>query len=36
MDKVWKRWSDKPVDGTLGSYIHAAKYFPSVWLKPVE
>ena len=36
MDKVWNRWSDKPVDGTLESYIHAAKFFPSVWLKPMK
>ena len=36
MDKIWNRWSDTPVDGTLESYIHAAKFFPSVWLKPVK
>jgi deazaflavin-dependent oxidoreductase (nitroreductase family) len=35
MDRVWNRWSDKPVDGTMESYIHAARYFPSVWLKPI-
>lgn len=35
MDRVWNRWSDKPVDGTLESYVYAAKFFPSVWLKPV-
>ena len=34
MDKVWNRWSGKPVDGTFESYVHAAKSFPSVWLKP--
>lgn len=34
MDKVWNRWSDKPVDGTFGSYVHAARFFPSVWLVP--
>ncbi len=34
MDKVWSRWSDKPVDGTFESYVHAAKFFPSVWLRP--
>jgi len=34
MDRVWNRWSDKPVDGTFESYVHAAKFFPSVWLKP--
>ena len=36
MDQTWNRWSDKPVDGTFESYIHAAKFFPSVWLKPIE
>ncbi len=36
MDKVWNRWSDKPVDGTFESYVYAAKFFPSVWLKPVK
>ena len=36
MDRVWNRWSDKPVDGTFESYLYAAKYFPSVWLKPME
>ena len=36
MDKVWNRWSDQPLDGTFESYVHAAKFFPSVWLKPVE
>lgn len=35
MDKVWNRWSDRLVDGTFGSYVHAAKFFPSVWLKPI-
>lgn len=35
MDKVWNRWSDKPVDGTFESYVYAAKFFPSVWLKPI-
>ncbi len=34
MDKIWNRWSDKPVDGTRESYIYAAKYFPSVRLRP--
>ena len=34
MDKTWNRWSDKPVDGSFESYVHAAKFFPSVWLKP--
>jgi len=35
MDRVWNRWSETPVDGTLESYVHAAKFFPSVWLKPI-
>ena len=35
MDKVWNRWSDNPLDGTFESYVHAAKFFPSVWLKPI-
>lgn len=35
MDKIWNRWSDKSVDGTLESYVYAARYFPSVRLKPV-
>jgi len=36
MDRVWNRWADKPVDGTFESYLYAARFFPSVWLKPVE
>ena len=36
MDRVWSRWSDKPVDGTFESYVYAAKFFPSVWLRPVK
>jgi deazaflavin-dependent oxidoreductase (nitroreductase family) len=36
MDKVWSRWSDKPVDGTFESYVHAARFFPSLWLKAKE
>lgn len=36
MDRIWNRWSDKPVDGTSQSYVHAAKFFPSVWLKPIR
>jgi deazaflavin-dependent oxidoreductase (nitroreductase family) len=35
MDRVWNRWSDQPLDGTFESYVHAARFFPSVWLKPV-
>ena len=34
MDKIWNRWTDKPLDGTWESYLHAAQFFPSVWLKP--
>ncbi len=34
MDKVWSRWSDRPVDGSWESYVHAARFFPSVRLKP--
>jgi deazaflavin-dependent oxidoreductase (nitroreductase family) len=33
MDKVWNRWSDQPVDGTFESYVYAARFFPSVWLR---
>lgn len=36
MDKVWQRWSDKVLDRTFESYVYAAKFFPSVWLKPVK
>ena len=36
MDRVWNRWSDRPVDGSFESYLYAAKFFPSVWLEPVE
>jgi deazaflavin-dependent oxidoreductase (nitroreductase family) len=36
MDRVWNRWSDQPVDGTFESYLYAARFFPSVWLKPVK
>jgi deazaflavin-dependent oxidoreductase (nitroreductase family) len=34
MDKVWNRWSDKPVDGSFESYVYAARYFPSIRLRP--
>lgn len=34
MDRVWNRWSARPVDGSFASYVYAARYFPSVWLKP--
>jgi len=36
MDKVWKRWSDKPLDGSWESYLYAARFFPSVRLKPLD
>ena len=36
MDRVWNRWSDEPVDGTMESYIRAARNFPSVWLRPIK
>jgi F420H(2)-dependent quinone reductase len=36
MDRVWNRWSDQSVDGTFESYLYAAQYFPSVWLKAEE
>ena len=36
MDKVWNRWSDHPVDGTFESYVYAARFFPSVWLRPIK
>jgi deazaflavin-dependent oxidoreductase (nitroreductase family) len=34
MDRVWSRWSDRPLDGTFESYVHAARFFPSLWLQP--
>jgi deazaflavin-dependent oxidoreductase (nitroreductase family) len=36
MDKVWNRWTDRPLDGSWEGYLHAAKFFPSVWLKPLQ
>jgi deazaflavin-dependent oxidoreductase (nitroreductase family) len=36
MDRIWSRWSDQPVGGSWESYRHAARFFPSVWLKPVK
>lgn len=36
MDRVWNRWSDRPVDESFESYLYAARFFPSIWLKPVE
>jgi deazaflavin-dependent oxidoreductase (nitroreductase family) len=36
MDKIWNRWTDKPVDGTRESYVYAARFFPCVWLKPAK
>ena len=34
MDKVWNRWSDRPINGTVESYVYAARFFPSLWLCP--
>jgi hypothetical protein len=36
MIPVWQRWSDKPIDGTLTSYMYAAQFFPSLRLKPIK
>jgi len=36
MDRIWNRWTDRPVDGTWESYLYAARSFPSVWLTPVK
>jgi len=36
MDRVWNRFSDCRVDGTWESYLRAARFFPSVWLRPLE
>lgn len=36
MDRVWNRWSDRPLDGTFESYVYAAEFFPSFWLKPTS
>lgn len=36
MDRVWNRWSDTPLDGTFERYVYVAKFFPSVWLKPLK
>ena len=33
---MWNRWSDRPVDGTFESYLYAARFFPSIWLRPIE
>lgn len=34
MDKVWNRWTDRPVDGSRESYVYAARFFPSLRLTP--
>lgn len=34
MIPVWQRWCNKPLDGTLTSYIYAAQFFPSLRLIP--
>jgi deazaflavin-dependent oxidoreductase (nitroreductase family) len=36
MDKIWNRWSDQRVDGSWESYLHAARFFPSVRLKLIK
>ena len=36
MIPVWQRWSDRPLDDTLTSYIYAAQFFPSLRLIPTE
>ena len=36
MERVWNRWSDRPVDGSFESYVYAARFFPSVWLTPTQ
>jgi deazaflavin-dependent oxidoreductase (nitroreductase family) len=36
MDKIWNRWSDRPVDGSRESYLYAAKFFPTILLKPLK
>lgn len=36
MDRVWQRWSDQPMDGSLASYVHAARFFPSMRLVPTN
>jgi deazaflavin-dependent oxidoreductase (nitroreductase family) len=36
MISVWQRWCDKPIDGTLTSYIYAAQFFPSLQLIPLK
>ncbi len=35
IEGFWNRWSDRPVDGSWESYIQAAKFFPSMWLKEI-
>jgi deazaflavin-dependent oxidoreductase (nitroreductase family) len=36
MIPVWQRWCDRPIDGSLTSYIYAAQFFPSLRLIPTE
>ena len=36
MDKVWGRWCDRPIDGTFDGYVYAARFFPSVRLRPIK
>jgi deazaflavin-dependent oxidoreductase (nitroreductase family) len=36
MIPVWQRWCDKPIDGSLTSYIYAAQFFPSLRMIPLK
>jgi deazaflavin-dependent oxidoreductase (nitroreductase family) len=36
MDRIWSRWSDRPVGGDPESYLYAARFYPSVWLIPTQ
>lgn len=36
MMKVWQRWSDQPLDGTLSSWRQAARYFPCLRLRELQ
>jgi deazaflavin-dependent oxidoreductase (nitroreductase family) len=34
--KIWQRWTPEPLDGSPEGLLRAAKYFPSLRLKPVK
>lgn len=34
--KIWSRWAGEELDGSHASMLKAAKYFPSLRLKPLE